>query len=504
MSKIIEVKNKKIEKKQEISNVYDGRRVFAELSSEAKEEYSKVSILVLNYNRLEKTKRCIESVLKYTQGIDYELILIDNGSEPEMMEYLQSVDYSKKTIIHIKENMGTAFPYGVISCNMLSEYVVTLGDDLIVTKDWLKNILKIFESDERIGIVNPVGANMSNFQEVDLGYQTYEEMQEKAALFNVSDSTKWQERLRIITLGTVFKKACLYAIGWPMADVGFTHDFIDDDIAFRARRMGYKVILAGDTWICHDHKISEKDPVQLQKSLEQGRADFQQKYHGLDAWNDVNNYIFHKVGGVIKKVDTSRAKILGIDVKCGTPILDIKNVIRKYGIFDAELSAFTQDEKYVEDLKTICSGIVACDHEEFISRKLPFEYYDYIIIDRPINAYHEPMSVLMDAFMLLKQGGQLLFTLKNTNNIITLLSMLGIRIKTSDEYCYNYTLDVLVNDLRDLNIKFSIIGNEPVGNLNESWINAAKQILATYRDEQSQGELQSRIFADKYWISIEK
>lgn len=504
MGNVIEINVNENLQKGDASNMYTAREHAARISASAKEIVSKATIIVLAYNQLEKTQRCVESILKYTQDVDYDLILIDNGSEAGMLEYFKSIDYPKTTIIRVDKNIGAGFPFQVISLSMLSEYVVTLANDVIVTQNWLSNMLKVFASDESVGAVNPVGCNMSNLQQVNLQYDSYEEMQEKAALFNISDPSKWQERLRIITLGTVYRKACLYAMGWPMSDVGFIHDFVDDDIAFRVRRMGYKVVLAGDTWICHDHQLSEKDPVALQKSLAQGRVDFRQKYYGVDAWDDVNNYIFHRLGNQIKKVVSEHPKILGIDVKCGTPILDIKNTIRKYGIYDAECSAFTRDEKYVSDLNTICDGIVACGQEETITRKLLYDYYDYIIIDRPINAYHEPMSVLMDAFMLLKQGGQLMFSLKNTNNIVTLLGAFGTFIKTADEYCYNYTIDALAKDLSDMNISFKILGNEPVSNISDQLKEDAKKILEAHCDTRVFGEMSARLMADRYWISIEK
>lgn len=53
-----------------------------------------VTIIVLAYNRLEKTKRCVEIVLENTAGIDYELALIDNGSNDGTLEYFKSVDHT--------------------------------------------------------------------------------------------------------------------------------------------------------------------------------------------------------------------------------------------------------------------------------------------------------------------------------------------------------------------------------------------------------------------------
>lgn len=490
--------------KNEASNIYAAREITTQVSASAMETTSEATIIVQAYNQLEKTKRCVESVLKYTQDVDYDLILIDNGSEPDVLEYFKSIDYPKTTIIHVTQNIGVAFPFQIISMNMLSEYVVTLANDMIVTKNWLSNMLKVFAADEKVGVVNPVGCNVSNFQQVELNYTSYEEMQEKAALFNVSDPTKWQERIRIVTLGTVYRKSCLYAIGWPLADVGFIHDFVDDDLAFRVRRMGYKVVVAGDTWVCHDHKKEEKDPVALRKSLDQGRCDFQQKYHGIDAWDDVNNYIFYKFGDKIKNVGVDEAKILGIDVKCGSPILDIKNCIRKYGIYDAELSAFTRDEKYVEDLKTICNGTVVCDREEFITRKLLYAYYDYIIIDKEINSYYEPINVLMDAFMLLKEGGQLIFSLKNTYNILALQRMLGNYMEPEKEYYYNYPIDALLYDLSEMNMKFKILSVDKLYGVSETVVNASKELVNTYCHTNMTDEMSSRLVIDKVWISLEK
>ena len=39
-----------------------------------------VSIIIVNYNTKDLTKKCIESVIKYTTNILYEIILVDNAS----------------------------------------------------------------------------------------------------------------------------------------------------------------------------------------------------------------------------------------------------------------------------------------------------------------------------------------------------------------------------------------------------------------------------------------
>ena len=150
-------------------------------------------------------------------------------------------------------------------------------------------MLRCAESDPRIGMVNPVSSNVSNFQNVEFAFASLEEMQRKAAEHNVSDPRKWHERLRLVTLGTLYKRECLDMIG--KADYGFFHDFVDDDLTFRVRRAGYKAILVRDVFVHHDHDLmKDRDPDEFRESLEKGRLNFKEKYFGVDAWDDASNY----------------------------------------------------------------------------------------------------------------------------------------------------------------------------------------------------------------------
>ena len=49
----------------------------------------KTSIIILTYNNLEYTKGCLESIQKYTEEGTYELIIIDNHSTDQTVEWLK-------------------------------------------------------------------------------------------------------------------------------------------------------------------------------------------------------------------------------------------------------------------------------------------------------------------------------------------------------------------------------------------------------------------------------
>ena len=46
-----------------------------------------VSIIIVNYNTVNLTKACIDSIVKYTQGLNYEIILVDNKSTDGSKQY---------------------------------------------------------------------------------------------------------------------------------------------------------------------------------------------------------------------------------------------------------------------------------------------------------------------------------------------------------------------------------------------------------------------------------
>lgn len=437
MGQIIEINTDSMEQPKTEGNLFLNRALLADMHQNMVE----VSIIVVAYNRLEKTRRCVESILKYTKNVDYELILIDSGSQDGTLAYYDSVQYHKKKVIHITKNLGAAFAYSSLSLHELGRFICIVQNDLIVTSHWMDNLLACIKSDMKIGMVNPVTSNVSNRQFIDFSYQSYEEMQQIAEQYNKPDLKKWEERQRIVTLGTLYRKEVFLAAGWPMGDMGFFHDFYDDDISFTIRRLGYRLVLAGDTWICHDHDFrggEGKDLAEYHRSLENGRANFSEKYYGIDAWEDVSNSYMPYVGHIPVIDGGEYTRILGIDVKCGSPILDIKNHLRKAGIFQVELSAFIQDPKYWMDLKSICKGGgVICNRIEYLSDSFPAEYFDYIVADFPFNCCQESQKILEAFFALCKKGGVIVTKFQNSFSFQENSHLLGQKNVYGWEFFYN-------------------------------------------------------------------
>ena len=496
-----------------IPDIVEGSSLLETRSSFAKSDFvgknSEVTIWIQAYNNIEKTKNCIESVLKYTKDIDYDLLLIDNGSTDGTFEYFKSIDFDKKTIIHITKNKGPFLPQDFLSDSLISSYYVALTNDLVVTSNWLKNLLKIVKSDDRIGMVNPMSSNVSNFQGVNLVFSDYDDMQKQAAKLNISDPRKWQERLRLITLGALYKKECLYAIGLPVSDVGFAHNFADDDITFRVRRAGYKAILAGDTWIHHDddkRNLELEKAIKVQKDLNIGRENFKEKYFGIDAWDDVNNFIPQYLQA-LKLTDKSQtASILGIDTRCGTPILEIKNHLRNYDIFDADCYAYTTNGKYVIDLQTFC-GVdhVHCGEIVRFRDHFETESMDYIVIGNDINTYEDPFNVIRSAFSLLKKGGQLFLSVQNVSNIFAFLYSIGHVNVNNPVHAINYTAEEFLGKLKQLGYNAAFLCASYFDNsvLSDSLYASVENVLKALSIKELE-ETVYRLKAEHFYFAITK
>jgi len=386
-----------------------------------------LTVIVQAYNRIEKTKICVNSILKYTKNVDYELILVDNGSTDGTLDFYKSVEHSRKKIVHVTKNVGSVVP---VMKYVDGRYVAYICNDTYVTQNWIENLLTCLRSDDAIGMVVPASSNGSNLQGINISFHSMDEMYEKAAKYNHSDPRLWHERLRLVVQMAVFKREALDVAG-IILDYGYYHDFSDDDVTFRIRRAGYKTILCKDTFVHHDHirtGLTKKEFEDFNRSIKSGSLDFKSKYFGIDAWMDVNNY--ERI--IISMVDPNKHKssdhlqVLGIDVLCGTPILELKNKLRENFIYNVDLSAFTSDPKYWLDLKTICSGEVAADRIEFFDEHFIDTPFDYVLVEKPIEQYSDPLSLIRSIFQKLKPGGGLLLKLSNPLDYIKLFRKIGV------------------------------------------------------------------------------
>ncbi len=114
-------------------------------------EYPLISVVILNWNRLDDTKRAIESVLSQTYP-HFELIVIDNNSTESGSDTLVQA-YPMIQFFQMEKNYGCPGGRNVGIEKAKGEYVFFVDNDGILESHALENAYKVFQEYENVGIV---------------------------------------------------------------------------------------------------------------------------------------------------------------------------------------------------------------------------------------------------------------------------------------------------------------------------------------------------------------
>lgn len=297
-------------------------------------EIMKTSIIILTYNKLEYTKQCIESIRKYTEIGTYEIIIVDNNSLDGTVEWIKEQD----DVIPILNNENLGFPKG---CNQgiklaSGDNILLLNNDVIVTPRWLENLILCLYSSNQIGAVGPLTNFASYFQAINVKYRNLEELYRFSDEFNISDASKWQERLKLIGFCMLIKKDIINEIG--LLDEQFTPgNFEDDDYSIRINKAGYKLMLCKDVFIHHYGSVSFKENDikydDYNKLLLLNMKKINEKYN-FDLFRYLN--INHDILTMINEPKEKKIKVLQLGCGGGGTLLEIKNMFPNSKLFGME------------------------------------------------------------------------------------------------------------------------------------------------------------------------
>lgn len=366
----------------------------------------KTSIIILTFNNLEYNKLCIESIRKYTEKETYEIIVVDNHSTDGTVDWLKQQKDLK--LILNDENLG--FPKGCnqgIQAAQEGNDILLLNNDTIVTPNWLKNLKKCLYSKDDIGAVGSVTNSCSNYQVIPANYSNMEEMIAFAAKNNVSNSSMWEERLRLVGFCMLIKNEVIKKIG--LLDERFSPgNFEDDDYSFRIRKAGYRLILCKDSYIYHFGSASfKKVSDEYNQLLINNRKKFAEKW-GFDPYYIIG--INRGITELISKAGKENIRVLHIGCAGGGTLLDIKNAVPPSELFGIE---------------PVKECIVNVDHFADIRvgnlktmKTFEKDYFDFIIYTQ----LQQKDSITKDLLLIrdyLKENGTIYVTLdeKTVNNM---------------------------------------------------------------------------------------
>lgn len=117
----------------------------------------KVAIITSTFNQEENLKRCLKSLKKNANYLNYKMYFIDDSGTGEIAKKIKKefpwVDVSENT-----KNEGYSTSNNKLAKKAIKEYnpdyILHIDDDtLIIDKNWLREMIEFAERDKKIGVV---------------------------------------------------------------------------------------------------------------------------------------------------------------------------------------------------------------------------------------------------------------------------------------------------------------------------------------------------------------
>lgn len=220
-----------------------------------------VDIVVCIHNALDDVKACLASIVANTRP-PYRLILVDDGSRYDTKQYLETFTAAQGATLLRSDTAGgytRAANRGLRASS--APWTILLNSDTIVPFGWIDELLKIGESDKKIGIVGP-SSNTASWQSAPLLFNEDGDWAANPLLPNVDV----QEMQRLVSsvappqgIDLPFLNGFAFMIRRSLIeDIGIFDEETfgagygeENDFCIRARRAGWKLIFAPNAYVFH-------------------------------------------------------------------------------------------------------------------------------------------------------------------------------------------------------------------------------------------------------------
>ena len=209
----------------------------------------KVAIVISAYNQEGLLRECLISLRK-TDYKDYKIFLVDDSGSKKIGQKIKK-DFKEIDITTTKGWSGFSKVYNIGAKKALEnykpDYVLLLNDDTkIINKDWLNEMVKVGEDDEKIGILGVKLIYPDNSIQNIGGYirkwEITKEMDEnKKDVFEVD---------HVMGAFMLIKKQVIDKIG--LLDEIYNPYLLEDtDYCLRAKEKGFKIVSVPSIKIIH-------------------------------------------------------------------------------------------------------------------------------------------------------------------------------------------------------------------------------------------------------------
>jgi GT2 family glycosyltransferase len=375
------------------------------------------SIIVLNWNGLTVLRPCLAAIAENTLIDEYEVIVLDNGSEQPGLEDAVK-PHPKARLIKEPVNHGFSRGNNLAARQAHGEYLVFLNNDTLPRRDWLRPMVEMQRALPAAGVVgaklvDAAGNTLYTGSYFQPAINAYADARRN---YPAGSADEPRECEVYIGCGILIRRELFEAVGG--FDESYFQGYEDFDLCLRVRERGLKVMYCPHSAIEHLENVSMKKLSTRVKrsSKERNREFFEQRWRyrihefriarlpeGLDDFASFS----HSADRLFRQIPDQAGRVL--EVGCGAGVLGdrLKRSGKATHVTGVELNtqaaAIAQsrlDEVQVGDVESISLDVWRGD-------------FDTLVVASVFDHLRDPWAVLFRLRDCLKEGGTVVASIPN-------------------------------------------------------------------------------------------
>lgn len=258
-----------------------------------------VSIIIVNWNVRDLLRRCLRSVFEYTQGVSYEVFVVDNDSKDDSVEMIRR-EFPKVDLIDNDENLGFARANNQAISRTVGDYVLLLNPDAELVDDGISNLVAAARKHPEAGVVG--GKILNPDRTVQESVRRFPTLCSQALImlkihnffpligclrrYFARDFDPSCEQAVDQVMGSFFliPRRAIEIVG--VLDERFFIWFEEVDYCRRVQRAGMKILYTPEAQIIHHggESFAQVFALKKQKMFNDSLAKYMRKHRGRAAW----------------------------------------------------------------------------------------------------------------------------------------------------------------------------------------------------------------------------
>ena len=274
-----------------------------------------LSICIANYNTKQLLQKCLRSIFKNTSGLNFEVLVVDNGSVDNSVEMVKTT-FPKVKITISKKNLYFSKAYNLALTKSTGTYCLILNSDTQIPKNSLRDTFVFMQKHPKVGAAScreinengQVDKTCSRFPTPQIEFLesnmlTKPFRQNKILKRYRYDSWKRNTTKEVDVIPGSFmliRKSVLEKIGY--FDENLSLYYGDNDLCVRIKQTGQKIYHLGTISIIHLQSQSVKllPQSQIFKIALQDMLYYYRKHFGFFWWLFLwitfrSNWLFYKL-----------------------------------------------------------------------------------------------------------------------------------------------------------------------------------------------------------------